>query len=197
MTDFFGKYRGKVENNVDPRQLGRLQVSVPSVLGDTKLPWAMPCVPYAGNKVGWFALPPKGANVWVEFEGGNIDYPIWTGCFWSPGEIPAKPAVATTKMIKTESIELRLDDAKGAGGVTLKVGAPGVSVPITINATSKGVQITTQGAKVRVTPAAIELTLPPAGVKLATSGLQLKHAGSSISLQQLRINLNNGALEVM
>lgn len=196
MTQFFGKYRGKVENNADPRQLGRLQVSVPSVLGDTNLPWAMPCVPYAGNKVGWFALPPKGANIWVEFEGGNIDYPIWTGCFWNAGEVPVKPAVATTKVLKTESVELRLDDAKGAGGVTLKIGAPGVSVPITINATSNGVQITTQGAKLRLTPAAIELTLAPAALKLAAGGVKLKHAGSEISLQQLRINLNNGALEV-
>ena len=197
MTQFFGKYRGKVENNVDPRQLGRMQVSVPSVLGDTKLPWAMPCVPYAGNKVGWFALPPKGANVWVEFEGGNIDYPIWTGCFWNPGEMPVKPAVAATKMLKTESVELRMSDAKGAGGVTLKVGAPGASVPITITATGKGVQITMQGAKLRLTPAAIDLTLQPASVKLSAAGLKLKHGGAEVALQQFRINLNNGALEVM
>jgi hypothetical protein len=196
MTQFFGKYRGKVESNNDPRQLGRLQVSVPAVLGATKLPWAMPCVPYAGNKVGFFALPPKGANLWVEFEGGDIDYPIWTGCFWDANEMPVKPAIATTKMLKTESIELRLNDAKGAGGVTLKVGSPGVSVPITINATSNGVQITMQGAKLRLTPTAIDLTLPPAAIKLAAAGLKLKHAGSEISLQQIRINLNNGALEV-
>jgi len=42
--------------------------------------------------VGLFFLPPKGANVWVEFEGGDPDYPIWSGCFWSDGEVPAQPA---------------------------------------------------------------------------------------------------------
>ncbi|MCB1831203.1 MAG: baseplate assembly protein, partial [Gammaproteobacteria bacterium] len=69
MTQFFGKYRGSVENNVDPQMMGRIQVSVPAVLGDGTLSWAMPCVPYAGPGVGLFTLPPNGANVWVEFEG--------------------------------------------------------------------------------------------------------------------------------
>lgn len=65
---FFGKYRGKVENNIDPMQLGRVQVKVPAVLGDGTMSWAMPCVPYAGSGVGFFAIPPNGANIWVEFE---------------------------------------------------------------------------------------------------------------------------------
>lgn len=68
---FLGKHRGKVENNVDPLQLGRVQVSVPAVLGDGRLSWAMPCVPYAGSGVGLFAVAPVGANVWVEFEQGR------------------------------------------------------------------------------------------------------------------------------
>lgn len=76
---FFGKYRGKVENNIDPMMMGRVQVSVPAVLGDGGLSWAMPCAPYAGSGVGFFAIPPTGANVWVEFEGGDPDYPIWSG----------------------------------------------------------------------------------------------------------------------
>ena len=74
--------------------LGRVQVSVPAVLGDGRLSWAMPCVPYAGSQVGFFAIPPVGANVWVEFEGGDPDYPIWSGCFWGTGEVPATPAMA-------------------------------------------------------------------------------------------------------
>ncbi len=72
---------------------GRIQVSAPAVLGGTHARWAMPCVPYAGPGVGLFAIPPVGANVWVEFEGGDLDYPIWTGCFWGIGEVPAVPAV--------------------------------------------------------------------------------------------------------
>ena len=64
MTRFFGKYRGKVENDIDPMQLGRVQVSVPAVLGDSTLSWAMPCAPYGGSGVGLFTVPPNGANIW-------------------------------------------------------------------------------------------------------------------------------------
>ncbi|HEX6229566.1 MAG TPA: phage baseplate assembly protein V, partial [Solirubrobacterales bacterium] len=73
MSSYFGKYRGTVEQNLDPLQQGRLQVKVPAVLGDGTLSWAMPCVPYAGSQVGFYAVPPIGANVWVEFEGGDPD----------------------------------------------------------------------------------------------------------------------------
>ena len=95
MRKFYGKYRGKVEGNVDPLMLGRVQVSCPPVLGDGKLAWAMPAVPFAGPQVGFFVVPPQNANVWVEFEQGDPDSPIWAGCFWGTGEVPASPAVAS------------------------------------------------------------------------------------------------------
>ena len=66
MKELFGKYRGKVANNVDPLQQGRIQVSVPAVLGEGRLAWALPCVPYAGPGVGFFTVPPIGGNVWVK-----------------------------------------------------------------------------------------------------------------------------------
>lgn len=77
---FYGKYRGTVVNNVDPLQLGRIMVSVPDV---SIIPgsWAMPCFPVAGKQHGMFARPQIGAGVWVEFEQGDPDYPIWVGCF--------------------------------------------------------------------------------------------------------------------
>ena len=113
MSEFYGKYRGKVENNVDPLQQGRVQVSVPAVLGDGRLSWAMPCAPYAGSQVGFFAVPPVGANIWVEFEAGNPDYPIWSGCFWGSGECPASPALAENKVFKTDAITLRAQRPRG------------------------------------------------------------------------------------
>ena len=83
----------------------------------------MPCVPYAGSGVGFFAVPPVGANVWVEFEGGDPDYPIWSGCFWGRrGARAARPAA--DKMLKTDGITLTLNDLPGAGGFTIEVGPP-------------------------------------------------------------------------
>jgi uncharacterized protein involved in type VI secretion and phage assembly len=79
---FFGKYRGTVVNNVDVMQMGRIQALVPDVSGVMLTSWCMPCIPVAGIQTGVFTVPPIGAGVWVEFEQGDPDYPIWTGCFW-------------------------------------------------------------------------------------------------------------------
>ena len=79
---FFGKYRGLVLNNIDPMQMNRLQVQVPDVAGLIPTTWAMPCVPVAGLQNGMVALPIIGSGVWIEFEQGDPDFPIWTGGFW-------------------------------------------------------------------------------------------------------------------
>ena len=89
LRKFYGKYRGTVVNNIDPLQIGRIQASVPdvSVIPGT---WAMPCLPIAGKQEGVFMVPQIGAGVWVEFEQGNPDYPIWVGGFWgAAAEVPA------------------------------------------------------------------------------------------------------------
>ena len=88
-TPLFGKYRGTVINNVDPLQIGRIQVMVPDVAGFIPSTWAMPCLPMAGINTGMFTVPMIGSGVWVEFERGNPDYPIWVGGFWgSAAEVP-------------------------------------------------------------------------------------------------------------
>ncbi len=157
MSVFFGKYRGKVENNIDPQFLARIQVSVPAVLGNGSLSWAMPSVPYAGAGVGWFAIPPVGANVWVEFEGGDPDYPIWSGCFWGVGEAPASPAVPQTKVFKTDGITLTLSDLPGAGGFTLEVIPPVVPMPLKIVCNASGIELSGGAASVKLTPASVSI----------------------------------------
>jgi hypothetical protein len=86
---FYGKYRGQVLNNIDPEQRGRIMAIVPDVLGLMPSSWALPCVPLAGKLEGTFMVPQIGAGVWIEFEQGNPDHPIWTGGFWgSAAEVP-------------------------------------------------------------------------------------------------------------
>lgn len=104
----FGKYGGLVVDNDDPTHRGRLKVTVPRVLGKQEL-WALPCVPYAGDGVGFYALPEPGTNVWVEFEGGDPSYPIWAGCFWGDDELPTSDG-APVKILKTAATSLTLDD---------------------------------------------------------------------------------------
>ena len=158
MTRYYGKYRGKVENNLDPLQLGRVQVSVPAILGEGTLSWAMPCAPYAGPGVGFFAIPPRGANIWVEFEGGDPDYPIYSGCFWGVGEVPALPALAEMKVLKTDGITLTLSDLPGAGGFTLEVGPPAVPTPLKLVCDATGIEISNGAASVKLSPVSVSIT---------------------------------------
>ena len=91
---FYGKYRGLVVDNADPEKRGRLKVRVPSVLGDEIVSgWALPCAPYGGSPdIGAFWIPEVEAGVWVEFEMGLVEYPVWVGTFWSkPGGDPEPP----------------------------------------------------------------------------------------------------------
>jgi hypothetical protein len=156
-ASFFGKYRGRVENNLDPNQQGRLPVSCAAVLGEGKHSWALPCVPFAGKGVGFFMLPLKGANVWVEFEGGDPDYPIWSGCFWNKGEAPAKPAQAEMKVLKTDGVTLTINDTKGGGGFTLEVKPPVVSMPLKLVLNSSGIELKNGAASVKLTPSSVSI----------------------------------------
>jgi uncharacterized protein involved in type VI secretion and phage assembly len=124
---FYGKYRATVVNNVDPMQIGRIQVIVPDVSNLALSSWAMPCVPVAGMQAGMFAVPPIGAGVWIEFEQGNPDYPIWVGCFWGmAAEVPAlaravPPAVSGITLQTTLQNGIVISDVPGpTGGIMLK-----------------------------------------------------------------------------
>ena len=111
---YFGKYRGTVTDNNDSTNKGRVKVRVPAVLGDLET-WALPCLPYAGNKVGVYMIPEAGAGVWVEFEAGDPSFPIWTGGYWADNELPTdnqgNAATPSLRILRTESgLMVALDD---------------------------------------------------------------------------------------
>jgi uncharacterized protein involved in type VI secretion and phage assembly len=122
---FYGKYRGTVVSNVDPLQLGRIQVFVPDVGALLPTTWALPCVPVAGKLSGTFVLPQVGAGVWVEFEQGDPNYPIWVGGFWgTSAEVPsaAKSGLPVSPSIVLQSgaqHSIVISDVPGTGGITL------------------------------------------------------------------------------
>ncbi len=89
---FFGKYRGTVINNIDPELRGRIMAMVPDVLGLVPTSWCEACVPLAGPTgppMGTYFVPPIGAGVWIEFEQGDPNYPIFAGCRYGlPSDVP-------------------------------------------------------------------------------------------------------------
>ncbi len=163
---FFGIYRGTVTNNLDPEQRGRVLVLCPDVSGEATT-WAMPCVPLAGPQMGVFVVPPVGAGVWLQFEAGSPDSPVWMGGFWADAaQVPALAAAALAGSgIVLQSLgqnALVLSDAAGpTGGILLK--SPG-GASIAVNdagitlENGKGASIVMQGPTVAINGDALEIT---------------------------------------
>jgi Type VI secretion system/phage-baseplate injector OB domain len=170
----YGKYRGIVVLNIDPLQIGRIIAQVPDVLGETPSSWALPCVPAAGVQSGCFVVPPIGSQVWIEFEQGNPDYPIWTGGFWGAvAEVPvlaiAPPAIPPGQNIVLQTSgqnSVIISDAPPTpvtGGIVLK-GASGAM--IVVNETGiylsngQGATITLIGPAVAINISALTVVGP-------------------------------------
>lgn len=183
---FFGKYRGTVEGNTDLTGRGRLDVKVPAVLGDQTVT-AMPCVPYAGDGVGLHLLPEPGTGVWVEFEGGDPSYPIWSGFFWADGEVPEN-ALATLKILKTDSATLHFDDMTGE---ILMENNQGASTTMTVDIVhDAGGKVTIAPASVTAEAAAASVTVDSGGVTAASGGL------GEVAVSASGTSVNSGAVEV-
>jgi len=135
---FYGKYRGLVLINVDPKNQGRIIAVVPEVLGTVPTNWCLPCTPYAGSGMpaGFFTIPAPGAGVWVEFEAGDVNRPVWTGCWWGTAQVPMNelgmPSQFTSKVWRTDTgLLISMNDATqsitfkdlaGLNSMTMQVG---------------------------------------------------------------------------
>jgi len=132
---YFGKYRGVVSANDDPLKLGRVRATVARLFGTGKTGWALPAFAFAGPKQGFYAIPEVGAGVWIEFEEGDLSYPIWTGCWFGSDQLPDK-AVPAAKVLRT------------AGGHTIVLDDAGKSLTIT---DANGNAIAMDGSQIAIT----------------------------------------------
>ena len=159
---YFGKYRALVVDNEDPEKRARLTLAIPSVLGDAVTHWAEPCLPFGGMAdQGMFMVPEIGAQVWAEFEAGNINKPIWTGTTWQQStDVPSEAADRSPHMrqLKTPSGHiLSFDDTDGEEEIRLfhpadaelKIDSEGVvsvtdaaGATLVMNAADASIQIT-------------------------------------------------------
>ena len=148
-----GFYRGIVFNNNDPQGLGRLSVLVPK-LGSEWVKWAMPSVPYVGKSKGFYLIPENKSMVWIGFEEGDENKPIWFGGFWGTPTATGKYADeagretpqtdVNKKTIKTKTCTIEIDDTTGdvkittAGNIVFNEGEKGVArLDDTIESTSE------------------------------------------------------------
>ena len=161
---FYGKYRGTVTNNVDPMQIARLQVIVPDVSNLVPTTWAMPCFPIAGKQMGAYFIPQIGSGVWVEFEQGDPDYPIWVGGYYAPADVPAMaravpPGLSGLTFQTTLQNGITISDTPGpTGGILIKTTTGAMisvsDIGITIS-NGKGAAITMIGPAVDINAGAL------------------------------------------
>jgi uncharacterized protein involved in type VI secretion and phage assembly len=162
---FLGKYRGIVTDIQDPLMTGRVKAKVQDVLGEDESGWALPCAPFGGSGVGFFALPTVGAGVWIEFEHGDPDYPVWTGCwFGSTSDMPSAlltPPYKKVMLVTEGGNKITIDDTPGAGGITLETSGGQKLVLSSTGVTldnGMGGKIELTGPKVSVNSGALEVT---------------------------------------
>lgn len=169
---FHGKYRGTVVNNLDPEQRGRIQAMVPAVSNVMLSNWAMPCVPMAGKEQGVFMVPQVGAGVWIEYEGGDPDKPIWVGGYWgSVAEVP-KLALAPPPI------------------------PPGQN--IVIQSTLQNMVIISDAAPTPVTGGIMLKSSTGAMIVVNDTGIYISNGkGAAITLIGPTVTINNGALVVV
>jgi uncharacterized protein involved in type VI secretion and phage assembly len=152
MGRFYGKYRGVVSDNSDPNNLGRIRAKVADVYGEEESGWAMPSVPYAGSSVGLFLIPPTNASVWIEFEHGDADYPIWSGCFWADNEVPVSPASADKKVLKTGAGTITLDDTSGSSSITIET-----TNNLKIKMDQQGIELSNGSQKIMISSSSVSV----------------------------------------
>jgi uncharacterized protein involved in type VI secretion and phage assembly len=130
----FGRYRAQVVDVDDPRSVGRVRLQVPELLGDVESGWALPTFATSGDGSGMFAVPPVGALVWVEFEGGDVSRPVWVGGWFAEGTAPDGASPEKIVIRTPGGHVLTLDDDGGkleiieSGGATITLDSNGIEL---------------------------------------------------------------------
>ena len=145
---YYGKYRGIV-SDIDATTC-RIKAKVPTVLGDADTTWCMPCVPYAGPDVGIVFLPEKGSGVWIEFEGGDVSFPVWVGCYWGADKPPSDAAAHVKVIVTTAPHKLILDDDQGSITITDPNGN-------TVTLDSSGITLSKGGQQVMISDSSVSV----------------------------------------
>jgi hypothetical protein len=172
-SQYHGLYQGTVTANVDPMQRGRLMLSIPDALSFSPSTWAEPCVPLAGPTgppMGVYMVPPVGAGVWVQFEHGDVNKPVWIGCRWGlPSDIPllakagnpADPNIVIQSLLQHTLMISDMPPSPMTGGIILK-SATGAMIVVNdagiYISNGKGATITMIGPTVNINTGALTIT---------------------------------------
>lgn len=168
-TSYFGKYRGIVSDVDDPSNQCRIRATVPAVLGSQPCGWALPAAPFAGDGHGMVMLPKVGSGVWIEFEAGRLDAPIWTGAWWASGQRPDPQGAGVRVLVSEKGHTLVMDDE--ADEIRLFHGS---------------------GPEIKLTGTEIVLTVGACEIKITSDNISLNNGLIKVGLAG--VSLVNGAM---
>lgn len=168
---YYGKYRGIVTDIDDPDNRCRIRATVPAVLGEHPCAWAMPAMPFAGDGHGMVMLPAIGSGVWIEFEAGRLDNPIWSGAWWASGQRPDPQGPKVRVIVSENGHQVVLDD----DGDEVKV-------------------VHGSGPEIKLTATEIVLTCGSCEIKISSTEISLNNG--LIKVGQAGVSLVNGAMSV-
>jgi uncharacterized protein involved in type VI secretion and phage assembly len=187
---FYGKYRGLVADVDDPEEMGRIRAQVPEIYEEEESPWALPCVPFAGDGHGFVAIPEVGDGVWIEFEAGDPSRPIWTGCWWGSNELPEPGGKQTRVWVTTAGHKFVLDDEGSEIQLLHSAGA-------LMKMTDDDINLTIGQSEAKITKDEITLKVGSTEITLSATELSLKSGAGQIKLSASGVDVNNGAVKVM
>lgn len=120
---YYGQYRGFVETNDDPKKMNRLKVIIPQLNPvTTNVYWAWPVGIWGSKGYGVQMLPQVGDMVWISFENGDPDYPIWEHAGYGKNEIPSEFITPNHYGFKTPNGSiLVINDNKGEEEILVKL----------------------------------------------------------------------------
>lgn len=170
-STYYGKYRGIVTDVEDPDDLCRIRATVPAVLGEHPCGWALPAAPFAGAGHGLVMLPAVGSGVWIEFEAGRLDNPIWSGAWWASGQRPDPRGAQVRVWASEQGHKLIFDDAADE-----------------VKLTHAG------GAEIKLTGSEIVLSIGACEIKISGSEISLNNGLIKVGLAG--VSLVNGAMGI-
>ena len=175
-TSYFGKYRGIVTDVDDPNNQCRIRATVPAVLGEQACGWALPVAPFAGDGHGMVMLPKVGSGVWIEFEAGRLDNPLWSGGWWASGQRPDPQGAGVRVIVSEKGHKVILDDEANE----VKIVHGDATIPKVITLTANEIVITCGACEIKISNENISLN--NGLIKVGLAGVSLVNGAMSFGV---------------
>lgn len=192
----YGLTLGKVTSVIDPKFLGRVQVSFPWLSSSVDSAWARIATAWAGGSRGTYLLPEVGDEVVVAFLHGDLKHPYIVGFTWSDTERPpeASPLLERRELKSKSGHKMMFDDLEGTwnltlqsqGGHTVKLDDTAGAMKISISDSTQNLSIVLDSTSGKITIEStagnIALSAPAGQISLNAPSIDI-HAAGTLSLK--------------